>query len=382
VKPHLRSKDVGIMVLPINWRSKLKFDSDNPAVGDDDDDLAFTLSDITVPTIPAVRNIIGDVMLDIPYYLSHHKQTMVNAVIKEANRVYRLWCYNNPAFLASGGKVHLIAHSLGTAIAMDVLSSQPTYVPQSPVHQRTIQGSEKGGASDAETEEDESHFEFDTSNLFCAGSPAGFFLLLNRSGLLPRGGRGKLLDDDNPRGVTGQQGTYGCIAVDNVYNVMHYSDPIAYRLNPTVDAEYANSIKRAHVPSTAPTLFSSLAYYLPGVTPAPISATKAEQGRPVNQTQRLPSTIELETHDFSREEVAEKRMNLLNDNGQIDWFLRAGGPLENAYLNMLGAHSSYWESRDFVRFLVMELGRVRGPAGVMEGMKAQKRRGLANIVRK
>ena len=35
---------------------------------------------------------------------------------------------------------------------------------------------------------------------------------------------------------------------------------------------------------------------------------------------RLPSTIELETHDFTREELAEKRMTLLNDNGQIDYW--------------------------------------------------------------
>ena len=380
VKPHLRHDDVGIMVLPINWRSKLRFDSDGPA--DEDDELSFTLNDITVPTIPAVRNMIGDVMLDIPYYLSHHKQKMVNAVINEANKVYRLWCQNNPTFLSSGGKVHLIAHSLGSAIALDILSAQPTFVPSSPTPKHRFKGSERGDFSDVETADDEeTQFEFNTSNLFCAGSPAGFFLLLNRSGLLPRSGRGKLLDDGNPRSVCGHQGTYGCLAIDNIYNVLHYSDPIAYRLNPTVDAEYANSLKRAHVPSTAPTFLSSLAYYLPGISSTPSPKKQPEQ-RPTNLTLRLPSTIELETHDFSREEVAEKRMYLLNDNGQLDWFLRAGGPLENAYLNMLGAHSSYWESKDFVRFLVMELGRVRGPAGAMVGMKGAKKRGLAGMVKK
>jgi hypothetical protein len=79
---------------------------------------------------------------------------------------------------------------------------------------------------------------------------------------------------------------------------------------------------------------------------------------------RLPSTIELQTHDFSREELAEKRMYLLNDNGQIDWYLSSGaGAMENQYLNILGAHSSYWESRDFVRFCVCEVGRTPGRNG-------------------
>lgn len=67
-------------------------------------------------------------------------------------------------------------------------------------------------------------------------------------------------------------------------------------------------------------------------------------------------------------------MALLNDNGQIDWYLRRDGTFESQYLNMLGAHSSYWESRDFARMLVLEAGRGVGPTGVLHGMKAQKKR--------
>lgn len=110
-------------------------------------------------------------MLDIPYYLSHHKQKMIGAVVKEANRVYRLWCLNNPGF-DKNGRVHIIAHSLGTAIAMDILSQQPTKLDVS------VAG--KKGKSDLE----ERLFEFNTKNVFFVGSPAGFFLLLNKSGPL------------------------------------------------------------------------------------------------------------------------------------------------------------------------------------------------------
>jgi hypothetical protein len=94
-------------------------------------------------------------------------------------------------------------------------------------------------------------------------------------------------------------------------------------------------------------------------------------------TPRLPSTVELETHDFPREEAAERRSYLLNDNGQVDFFLRyGGGPLEIQYLTMLGAHSSYWLSRDFVRLLVVEIGRRDGWEGTVPAMRAVKRKGV------
>lgn len=54
-------------------------------------------------------------------------------------------------------------------------------------------------------------------------------------------------------------------------------------------------------------------------------------------------------------------MYLLNDNGQIDYTLHSGGgPLEIQYLNMLNPHSRYWTLQDFVRFLVVEIGRKGG----------------------
>lgn len=90
----------------------------------------------------------------------------------------------------------------------------------------------------------------------------------------------------------------------------------------------------------------------------------------------LPSNVELAQHDFSREELAEKRMLLLNDNGQIDYYISGGGgPLSIQYLNMLNAHSSYWVSRDFIRFLVVEIGRVQGREGALASLRPVKKKG-------
>jgi len=259
VQKVLRDDLGGVMVLPINWRSNLSFEEGGPMrTGDKDkakhhaaDD--YSLKDITPDTIPAVRNLISDVMLDIPFYMSQHKPKMISALIAEANRVYRLWCKNNPKFHEEG-RVHIIAHSLGSAMALDVLSKQPTFVKNIKL----------------ETKVQTKHFEFDTKNLFFVGSPAGFFLLLDKGKLMPRHGRAKPgVDpaDDNSSETTGDVGTFGCLAVDNLYNVMHCNDPIAYKLNATIDPVYASSLKSAHVPSATVGWLEALGNKVRSITP-------------------------------------------------------------------------------------------------------------------
>jgi hypothetical protein len=306
-------------------------------------------------------------MLDIPYYLTTgHHDKMVAAVTHEANRIYRLWCVNNPGF-AQHGKVHLVAHSLGSVMAIDILSSQPTAVQlPKPISDLSL------------SELPSTHFAFDIQNLFLIGSPTGFFLLLKNTGLLPRRGHHKAGTDDDSGddmpGVTGECGTYGCLPVDNVYNIINPYDPVAYCLNAAVDADYATALKQALVPNSAK---SWLSFSLRGSSSNPSSAVTAASTILKPNATRLPSTVELETHNFTREEIAERKAYLLNDNGQIDFFLRyGGGPLEIQYLTMLGAHSSYWINQDFTRLLVSEIGRPKGRAGTLVEMRAVKKKTL------
>ncbi|KAJ5178233.1 uncharacterized protein N7500_000932 [Penicillium coprophilum] len=362
VWPHVRQDHGGIMVLPVNWRANLSLDDPDVEAGiEDPGSNTFSLEDITPQTLPAIRSLISDVMLDIPYYLSHHKPKMVKAVIREANRVYRLWCKNNAGF-QEHGRVHLIAHSLGSVMAVDILSHQPTHVPQFDFSSTTLH-------SDI--------FEFDTRHLFLCGSPVGFFLLLNKASLLPRKGRDKPGSDgdDLLRGVAGEAGQYGCLAVDNLYNIMHTTDPIAYRVNATVDSDLSNSLKMGSIPTSTSTFWQSFgSVFRWSSTPSTFLPSTAPT-RPA-AISKLPSNVELETHDFTREEIAEKRMLLLNDNGQIDYYLSGGGgPLNIQYLNMLSAHSSYWTLGDFVRFLVVEIARKQGREGTLLAFRAEKKKG-------
>lgn len=361
----LRADQNGLMILPLNWRVGLSFDSgDAEQAGNEDKNASetFDLKDIEPSTIPAVRSMISDVMFDIPFYMSHHKGKMITALVREANRVHRLWCRNNPGF-SDKGRVHLIAHSLGSVMAVDILSRQPTSVPRLDL---TVP-----------LPPDEQFFEFNTTNLFLAGSPAGFFLLLEKGALVPRRGRrkpGANEGDIIAKNVVGEAGTFGCLAVDNVYNILAKEDPIAYLLTGAVDPSYSSSLKVAYVPSVTPSMMSSmrdaLRQVIPGLTPTP-DPLAVEPERPT--TARLPSQLELEVHDFTREEIAEKKAYLLNDNGQIDWFLRStGGPLEIQYLNMLSAHTSYWTNHDFIRMVCLEIGRKPGRGSTFPAMRAVK----------
>ncbi|KAF1911810.1 DDHD domain-containing protein [Ampelomyces quisqualis] len=360
VKRHLRKDMGGMMVLPVNWRQRVSLD-----IGAVDDDAAedpsankYTLKDITPETLPSVRGIVSDVMLDIPYYLSpQHNPKMVSACIQEANRIYRLWCANNPGF-SEDGRVHLVAHSLGSVMAIDILSAQPSHVDPH--------------YADPAVPEDklpDDHFIFNTTDLFVCGSPVGLFLMMKNANLLPRCDKEKPgADSHAAHGVAGEQGTYGCLAVDNIYNIINPYDPVACRINATVDVVYANTLKPATIPSASTSYFAFANPFRSIPNP-----NQPEHYKP--STSRLPSNVELETHNFTREEIAEKRAYLLNDNGQIDYFMKyGGGPLEIQYLTMLGAHSSYWLSRDFVRMIVIEVGREVGKDGTVPSMRAIKKK--------
>lgn len=177
--------------------------------------------------------------------------------------------------------------------------------------------------------------------------------------------------------MVGDGGVFGCLAVDNIYNILAKEDPIAYLLNGTIDPLYSSSLKLAHVPSLTTSWFKSMSDVMRGFIPvgsaAPPSSDLTAPLLAKPPTFRLPSQLELEVHDFTREEIAERKAFLLNDNGQVDFYLRSGtGPLEIQYLNMLSAHTSYWMNKDLIRLLCVEIGREPGRTNTLPVMRAAK----------
>ncbi|TGO61409.1 hypothetical protein BOTNAR_0129g00200 [Botryotinia narcissicola] len=362
VKKVLREDFGGLTVLPVNWRANLSFEDGGPRKPGDKErpGCDFSLDDITQPTIPRVRQLISDVMLDIPYYMSGHKHKMIAALIAEANRIYRLWCKNNPGF-HKNGRVHLISHSLGSVMALEVLSKQPTTLP-----------------AELSWRPNTKYFDFQTTNCFLAGSPCAFFLLLDSKSLVPRKGISKPgceCENGSSKDIFGDAGTFGCLAIDNLYNIMHCNDPIAYRLNACVDSRYGANLKEAEVPDSSRSFMTAVTHAMKSA--AGMSQDEAlhvgEMPRPTLIT-KMPSQMEMEVHDFTAEEMAEKKFCQLNENGQVDWILgNRPGMLANQYIDMLSAHSSYWNSRDFIRFLCVEIGRRSGKMHTLPNMRARKK---------
>jgi hypothetical protein len=52
----------------------------------------------------------------VPLYMTKYREQMLSIISQEINRVYHLFLRNNPNFLAKGGKVSILGHSLGVRI--------------------------------------------------------------------------------------------------------------------------------------------------------------------------------------------------------------------------------------------------------------------------
>ncbi|KAI7529950.1 DDHD-domain-containing protein, partial [Hortaea werneckii] len=160
-----------VQVLPICWRHLLDFPKQSLkhnrkehdlADADVDDDEFPSLEDITVEGVPAVRNLITDLALDILLYQSPaYKEHISRIVLSECNRIYRLFMERNPSF---NGKVSLIGHSLGSAIMFDILCKQG--IDQQP------------GKSSSKRSQDAQKLDFEVEDFYALGSPIGLFQML------------------------------------------------------------------------------------------------------------------------------------------------------------------------------------------------------------
>ena len=152
----------------------------------------------------------------------------MRAVVKDANRIYRLFCERNPGF-AENGKVSIIAHSLGSALSADILAQQPTRVK--PL-----------GSMTPEELRSETQFLFDTRMLFLVGSPLALFLHLTSTSLLARAGRSRATPTSS---VPASKPGTTSLAIDSLYNVYNTTDPIAFRMNPVVDSAYSKLLGKS-----------------------------------------------------------------------------------------------------------------------------------------
>ncbi|KAJ9475728.1 putative phospholipase, mitochondrial (putative) [Pseudozyma hubeiensis] len=236
-----------IQILPVLWQTGFHQREDDERWADHDSDaedpdsmmydngLELEMEHIFGDDgIPIVRTLVKDVLMDIPMYLSQHKAHVIRSAMQQANRQYRLFVKRNPEFEANKGRVHVVAHSLGTVISSDLLSQQPNRVP-------LVKDLSRQEVQEAEGK----RLLFNTHSFFAVGAPVALFFVLHRAQLIARSGlvRSSRFVRDEPGVTLDAEGRFGCLAVTSFYNIWNQYDPVATRASPCVDVQYAKMVK-------------------------------------------------------------------------------------------------------------------------------------------
>lgn len=127
------------------------------------------LADITLDSVPIVRNLISDLAVDVLLYQSAYCDRICGIVQQECNRILRLFKDRNPSFK---GSVSLCGHSLGSAILFDILCRQQSDSSSLKATDSTVQGNPSSSSAEGYP------LDFACEELFCLGSPAGLFQML------------------------------------------------------------------------------------------------------------------------------------------------------------------------------------------------------------
>eukprot|EP00004_Rigifila_ramosa_P017776 TRINITY_DN4366_c0_g1_i1.p1 TRINITY_DN4366_c0_g1~~TRINITY_DN4366_c0_g1_i1.p1 ORF type:complete len:457 (-),score=133.29 TRINITY_DN4366_c0_g1_i1:77-1447(-) len=385
--------------IPIQWRKHLDLTADTHTPThthsahthshDAHPHADLSLAHITPPGIPALRGLINDVVLDVMFYMSpYFSQKIAASAANSLNAAYREYVRRNPDFLLRGGKFSILAHSLGSVIAFDLLCNQfkktketekkqPESVsePEKEKEREAQKEKEKkkeivsvsvadisalqvfstqDSASsvsepDAEVEilqlqpdvpasaEEPPTVDFCVNKLFMIGSPLGLFLGMRCARISGKKFENKILSPVVP-------------AVSRIYNIFNKYDPVAYRLDPLVYSSrgqlgergvvyvpYHKGGTRFHI--QAASMKSALEHTL---DPSAILASLT------SLTHKEPAPAEIPMLDPVQLHVDK----LAQDS--VDFVLQ-DGPIEQPYLASVSAHLMYWADPDTALFLLSQL---------------------------
>jgi hypothetical protein len=323
------------------------------------------LKDITLRTIPNMRDFANDTLMDVLYFMSpEHHDIIVDVVTNEMNVVVdkfrRLTRFD--------GRISVIGHSLGSIIAWDILANQlprgmrgvvsdesfdtlsGSYSPALHVDRTTAYSGAPEITSPPASLSDYPPLNFQVDNFFLLGSPVAVFLMI-------RNQRKPLSDDFYLRGCR------------RVFNIYHPYDPVAYRIEPCIDPRNADfeatimkhwnggfrvqyqtkRLWRKLVESTWKAQHSVVEMF---------EASMAGMGLVDSAVTDDDVDDEVSTSDTSCDEVTTNRVitGALNQGRRIDYMMQEK-EIENAneYVAALAAHSSYWIEKDLSLFVARQI---------------------------
>lgn len=82
--------------IPVRWRTDLEFDGKEEEEEDEEENLdnRFGLEDIEIDSVPILRKVVSGLVLDVPFYLSRHKEKMVAAVTVSLLSCHHAFCHS------------------------------------------------------------------------------------------------------------------------------------------------------------------------------------------------------------------------------------------------------------------------------------------------
>lgn len=281
---------------------------------------------ISLPTITLVRNLMGDVALDVLLYMHpSHYERIIDYLIGELNRVHSLFVKHNPAF---AGKISLIGHSLGSVLAFYLLSCP-------------FNG--KAGPS--------SRSDFKVDKFWALGSPLGMFLLLAKG--INLGGTRKALSGHPPIEMLKKNVFLDC---NEFYNIFHPNDPCAFRIEPLLWPDF-----NALVPFSVRALQD-------------ISEIIKAQNQQISNRKATRSFVSLfwgggggggassgtaeKSDDLGGSGKGSVKQSIVlapfNGIKRID-FVLSERMFEYSYLSMLSAHTLYWRDKESAKFVLQTM---------------------------
>jgi len=334
--------------LPIEWHESFALKS-RWAPGDRESSSPVTLHDISLTTIPHMREFANDTMLDILFFMSPtHHDIMIDIVSKEMNFVVQKF----RTLTGFKGKVSLLAHSLGSVISWDILSRQSPQKMEVEAKGTSFVDDLHLFSTAPNSDEAAANcprLNFQVSNTFMIGSPVAVFLMLR--------------NQHNPL-----QQDYCLPGCRRVFNVFHPYDPVAYRIEPLLSRDNATAEPKI------------ITHWKGGFRVQ--YQTKLLWRKIIDETKRTQKTVAKaveagiegiglldKTVDDLLEEDDDESSIFSDDSSfqviqvgnlcggkRLDYMLQEK-EIENAneYLSALAAHSSYWGEKDLSLFMARQI---------------------------
>lgn len=364
-----------------------------------------SLNSVTLGTIPALRAIANDVILDILLYLTpNYCYDVLENVTDQIIALYGVFKKTHPDFASQGGKASLIGHSLGSVICWDLLSLKKESLEEGTKHgvliapsvtagnaaninyQQFIHGQNVTSPDAIVKAEDVDMSIDDTSNMSGAwgpslpkslskvlpfepdftmflGSPIGLFLTLRGSHAVFDTMR------DSSHGGTAKVSSFK-LPTKSMYNIFSPSDPVAYRIEPlllplnTPGSELPEPMYLTRLGEGV--RFHVKAMQLGDEITKALSKQRSSISMFMSSITEQASTVLQQIEDSSSAEKGGKkakgnmdgkdqqdtlRFPLGGRSARIDYQLQPR-VIDNEYISAVTAHSSYFQNTDIIDFVI------------------------------